>query len=92
MLNLRQECPTWWRMYVYLSDEGRAQVMSFREANQNKKLGEGGEGYVGTDEWCYNCAACGHWGDVRSHLLAFMISHLLLSIAGLPREQTIQPS
>lgn len=53
-------------MYLYQSDEGKAKVMSFREEKSNLKLGEGGEGYVANDEWCYNCGNCGHWGDVRS--------------------------
>ncbi|TEB30247.1 hypothetical protein FA13DRAFT_1734076 [Coprinellus micaceus] len=57
------ECPTWWRIYLYLSDEGKAKVLSFREERQNMPLGDGGEGYVAGDEWCYNCAQSGHWGD-----------------------------
>ncbi|KAF6762635.1 hypothetical protein DFP72DRAFT_876431 [Ephemerocybe angulata] len=57
------ECPTWWRMYLYLSDEGRAKVLRFREERHSLPLGEGGEGYVANDEWCYNCGDCGHWGD-----------------------------
>ena len=28
-------------------------------------IGTGGEGYIAEDAWCYNCAQCGHWGDVR---------------------------
>lgn len=28
------------------------------------ELGEGGEGYIGPDDWCYYCGKCGHLGDV----------------------------
>jgi protein AIR1/2 len=52
-------------MYLYLSDEGKSKVISFREEKQKLKLGEGGEGYIANDEWCYNCGNYGHWGDVR---------------------------
>jgi len=31
------------------------------------KLGQGGEGYVADDEWCYNCGNPGHWGDVGAN-------------------------
>ncbi|KAF9009090.1 hypothetical protein BDQ17DRAFT_1275502 [Cyathus striatus] len=57
------ECPTWWRLYEYLTEEERSKVISLRLSKKKLKLGEGGEGYVADDEWCYNCGYCGHWGD-----------------------------
>ena len=59
-----QECPTLWRLYEYLADEEQEHTLRTREDRRNRSLGEGGEGYIATDEWCYNCGCCGHWGDV----------------------------
>lgn len=59
-----QECPTLWRLYEYLADEEQAHTLRTREEKRNRSLGEGGEGYIAVDEWCYNCGCCGHWGDV----------------------------
>ncbi|CAA7259740.1 unnamed protein product [Cyclocybe aegerita] len=57
------ECPTWWRLYEYFSVEEQAHILTHRQAKKDMKLGQGGEGYVADDEWCYNCGDCGHWGD-----------------------------
>ncbi|KAK0491018.1 hypothetical protein IW261DRAFT_1435232 [Armillaria novae-zelandiae] len=58
------ECPTWWRIYVYISEENeRVQILHARRAKSKAGLGEGGEGYIAEDEWCYNCGVEGHWGD-----------------------------
>ncbi|TFK43553.1 hypothetical protein BDQ12DRAFT_731560 [Crucibulum laeve] len=57
------ECPTWWRLYEYMADEERVITISTRKSKRKLKLGEGGEGYIADDEWCYNCGNSGHWGD-----------------------------
>ncbi|KAG5646582.1 hypothetical protein DXG03_002885 [Asterophora parasitica] len=57
------ECPTLWRLYEYLSDAAKKHVLGTRKQKQHLSLGEGGEGYIADDEWCYNCGSCGHWGD-----------------------------
>jgi protein AIR1/2 len=57
-------------MYEYVSDEERLLILQAREAKQHLGIGQGGEGYVGIDAWCYNCGGPGHWGDVS---IAFMI-------------------
>ncbi|KAI1795080.1 hypothetical protein LXA43DRAFT_993390 [Ganoderma leucocontextum] len=57
------ECPTLWRMYKYVEDEERQEVLRAREGKRVLAFGQGGEGYIATDEWCYNCGDCGHLGD-----------------------------
>ncbi|EIN10754.1 hypothetical protein PUNSTDRAFT_100511 [Punctularia strigosozonata HHB-11173 SS5] len=57
------ECPTLWRIYEYVTDEGRTAILEAREAKRLLPLGEGGEAYIAGDEWCYNCGGCGHLGD-----------------------------
>ena len=59
-----QECSTLWRLYEYLADEEQEHTLRTREERRNLSLGEGGEGYIAADKWCYNCGSCGHWGDV----------------------------
>ncbi|KAG6850044.1 hypothetical protein H0H93_002053 [Arthromyces matolae] len=59
----KTECPTLWRLYEYLAEEARTVVIKARNDKQTRRLGEGGEGYIGEDEWCYNCGNFGHWGD-----------------------------
>ena len=54
-----------WRLYEYTTGEDQNRIIATRETKRHIKLGEGGEGHVGDDEWCYNCASPGHWGDVR---------------------------
>ncbi|TFK28761.1 hypothetical protein FA15DRAFT_664810 [Coprinopsis marcescibilis] len=62
-LHKTNECPTWWRIYAYLSDAGQSKVLARRKEKRLCKLGEGGEGYIGDDQWCYNCGNSGHLGD-----------------------------
>ncbi|RDX55414.1 hypothetical protein OH76DRAFT_1396803 [Lentinus brumalis] len=57
------ECPTLWRMYRYVEDEVRQETLRTREEKRVLPLGQGGEGYIATDEWCYNCGGSGHLGD-----------------------------
>ncbi|KIM46209.1 hypothetical protein M413DRAFT_441278 [Hebeloma cylindrosporum] len=57
------ECPTMWGLYEYLSTEEQTTTINQRLSKKGMKLGEGGEGYVANDEWCYNCGHCGHLGD-----------------------------
>ncbi|KAI0355393.1 hypothetical protein OH77DRAFT_1424881 [Trametes cingulata] len=57
------ECPTLWRIYEYVGDEERQEILRVRESKRTLALGQGGEGYIATDEWCYNCGGCGHLGD-----------------------------
>ncbi|VDB89981.1 unnamed protein product [Peniophora sp. CBMAI 1063] len=57
------ECPTHWRMYEYVSEAERTQLLEARGRISELKLGEGGEAYIARDEWCYNCGCAGHLGD-----------------------------
>ncbi|KAI0737683.1 hypothetical protein C8Q80DRAFT_1222737 [Daedaleopsis nitida] len=57
------ECPTLWRIYRYVEDEVRQEILRDREGKRLLEFGQGGEGYIATDEWCYNCGECGHLGD-----------------------------
>ena len=59
-----QECPTIWRLYDYVTDPERETILRHRESKQPLPLGQGGEGYIASDEWCYNCGNTGHLGDV----------------------------
>ena len=47
-----------------MSDEERIVIMQSREEKKQLAIGEGGEGYIGGEVWCYNCANTGHLGDV----------------------------
>ncbi|KAJ6599088.1 hypothetical protein DFH09DRAFT_1021879 [Mycena vulgaris] len=57
------ECPMLWRLYVYLEDAEQEHVLQARKEKKGMPLGQGGEGYIAGDEWCYNCGGSGHWGD-----------------------------
>ncbi|KAI0920785.1 hypothetical protein AcW1_005039 [Taiwanofungus camphoratus] len=57
------ECPTLWRIYEYVDDVERQDILRIREGKRTLALGQGGEGYIASDEWCYNCGGCGHLGD-----------------------------
>ncbi|KAJ3875767.1 hypothetical protein F5051DRAFT_413459 [Lentinula edodes] len=57
------ECPTHWRIYHYVKDSDRISTMEARRSKKTRPLGQGGEGYIAEDSWCYNCGECGHWGD-----------------------------
>ncbi|KAI0291756.1 hypothetical protein BC826DRAFT_1186821 [Russula brevipes] len=57
------ECPTIWRLYEYVTDHEREAILQLRESKQSLALGQGGEGYIASDEWCYNCGDNGHLGD-----------------------------
>jgi protein AIR1/2 len=59
-----------WRIYEYVSNDERERVLELRRSKSSLDIGEGGEGYIAEDEWCYNCGQRGHWGDVcaLSHL------------------------
>ena len=59
-------------MYRYVEDEVRLETLRVREEKRVLVLGQGGEGYIASDEWCYNCGGSGHFGDVSSH---FTTSH-----------------
>ena len=60
------ECPTHWRMYEYVSEAERTQLLEARARISELKLGEGGEAYIARDEWCYNCGEAGHLGDASA--------------------------
>ncbi|KAF8897508.1 hypothetical protein BD779DRAFT_382962 [Infundibulicybe gibba] len=57
------ECPTLWRLYEYLSDKDQENLLQIRRKKRDLCLGQGGEGFIAEDEWCYNCGICGHLGD-----------------------------
>jgi protein AIR1/2 len=61
-----QECPTLWRIYEYVSNETRLSVLASREEKSELGIGNGGEGYIAQDEWCYCCGSVGHLGDVSA--------------------------
>lgn len=82
LLSFLQECPTWWRMYAYLSDAAHVEVIAYRNEKCGCKLGEGGEGYIADDEWCYNCGNAGHLGDVSFIQCCYSEC---LKLTGLPR-------
>lgn len=73
--NGEQECPTLWRLYEYFTDKDKDHTIRVREERKHLSLGQGGEGYIASDEWCYNCGSCGHWGDVR------LYNHYIISKA-----------
>ncbi|EDR12848.1 uncharacterized protein LACBIDRAFT_292877 [Laccaria bicolor S238N-H82] len=58
-----KECPTWWRIYEYLTEDERLDSLDARRRRKGLALGQGDEGYVADDEWCYRCGSSGHWGD-----------------------------
>jgi protein AIR1/2 len=62
-----------WRLYDYMTDDEKSDSIRVREEKSKLSLGQGGEGYIAGDEWCYNCAGSGHWGDVSSPTL-FLIN------------------
>ncbi|KAJ7095360.1 hypothetical protein B0H15DRAFT_829198 [Mycena belliarum] len=53
-------------MYVYVEDTEQKRIVQARKDRKGLALGQGGEGYIADDEWCYNCGGAGHWGDVSS--------------------------
>jgi protein AIR1/2 len=55
-----------------------------REDRRNQGLGQGGEGYIATDEWCYNCGCCGHWGDVSPPYLLVASAEYLQDCRDIP--------
>ncbi|KAG1779713.1 hypothetical protein EV702DRAFT_1086173 [Suillus placidus] len=57
------ECPTLWRIYQYVADEDRLKIMQTREEKNKLGLGKGGEGYIASELYCYNCGNPGHLGD-----------------------------
>ncbi|GJE87490.1 hypothetical protein PsYK624_035730 [Phanerochaete sordida] len=59
----KSECPTLWRMYTYVEESERLEILAEREQKRELDIGEGGEGYIGPEDWCYNCGDCGHLGD-----------------------------
>ncbi|KAI0340864.1 hypothetical protein BDW22DRAFT_1311185, partial [Trametopsis cervina] len=61
--HMSRECPTLWRIYEYVSDAERKATLEEREGKASLEIGEGGEGYIGPEDWCYNCGGCGHLGD-----------------------------
>lgn len=63
MVHSKSECPMVWRRYEYSCPEERDSTLSSRQSKTYLRLGEGGEGFIAEDEWCYNCGSSGHWGD-----------------------------
>ena len=60
-------------MYEYVDEAQRQEILQSREEKVDLPIGEGGEGYIASDEWCYNCGECGHLGDVSSADFATVI-------------------
>ncbi|KAF9075833.1 hypothetical protein BDP27DRAFT_960043 [Rhodocollybia butyracea] len=76
-----QECPTHWRIYTHTTAEDRTQIMEVRKSKQAYPLGQGGEGYIAEDCWCYNCGDSGHWGMIATpfHIFTTSLQTILLS-------------
>ena len=51
-------------MYNYMADKERDSTLKDRKRKKNLALGLGGEGYIGREDWCFNCGDAGHLGDV----------------------------
>ena len=51
-----------------MNDEERILIMQSREEKKQHAIGEGGEGYISREMWCYNCANTGHLGDVSTKM------------------------
>ena len=64
-------------MYEYVDDAERQNILRMRDQKSVLALGQGGEGYIATDEWCYNCGGCGHLGDVSLPHSTSLTSHPL---------------
>ncbi|KAF5370095.1 hypothetical protein D9758_001061 [Tetrapyrgos nigripes] len=62
-IHTAHECPTLWRLYAYMTESERDSTLNFRRGKRMLDLGNGGEGYIAQDIWCYNCGQSGHWGD-----------------------------
>ena len=59
---MAQNCPTLWRVYEYFAPEDRAARQAERaQAADWEAEAIGGDANV---DYCYNCAADGHLGDV----------------------------
>ncbi|WWD17368.1 hypothetical protein CI109_101809 [Kwoniella shandongensis] len=59
--HMENTCPTLWRVYLYRSRADREEVQKIKAgADGWEKEAVGGEP---TEEWCYNCAREGHFGD-----------------------------
>lgn len=48
--------------------------MRSREQRKRLGIGEGGEGYISEEMWCYNCANTDHLGDVSEFYYAIDLS------------------
>ncbi|KIR55736.1 protein AIR1/2 [Cryptococcus gattii Ru294] len=56
-----KNCPTLWRIYTYRSDSGRRDAIKLKEKAEGwVKEAIGGDAM---EDWCYNCARTGHFGD-----------------------------
>ncbi|KAK8864334.1 hypothetical protein IAR55_001581 [Kwoniella newhampshirensis] len=59
--HLENTCPTLWRVYSYRSREDREEVQKVKAGAEGwEKEAVGG---APSEEWCYNCAREGHFGD-----------------------------
>lgn len=72
LFTLNQNCPSLWRIYTYLTDAERDDVLTDRESKSHLDFDNGGEGYIARDRWCYNCGGSGHLGDVRLFCAIFL--------------------
>lgn len=65
-----------WRLYEYVDDDQRQEIIRSREEKAELGIGEGGEGYIGPEDWCYNCGDVGHLGDVRGPFIFLRLKPL----------------
>lgn len=69
-----------WRQYVYVTDNERNDILRQREEMRALGLGQGGEGYIAGDDWCYNCGSANHLGDVSLSPSTPLLSLLIFVI------------
>ena len=50
-------------------------MLKVREGKKDIHLGVGGEGYIGTEDWCFNCGDAGHLGDVSHEAKVSLSQH-----------------
>ena len=58
-----------------MSNEGHRDTVARRSKAADLHVGEGGECYIATDTWCYNCGDEGHFGDVKLKPLRVFTGH-----------------
>jgi hypothetical protein len=53
-------------VYTYITENDHNKTAARRLDAAELQIGAGGERYIATDTWCYNCGDEGHYGDVKA--------------------------